>query len=364
MSSRALRRLAAEVADLRRQVKGLSTGQPLTGTVVAVNTAQGTVDVDLADQDIALGLPLHHSYTAPEVGHTVVLLGDTAPVVLGPPQPSSTNAQPAQVQNLTVTGSVGEVNIKFDANTDISVTDNRGYYEIHVDTSPNFDSGNLIDLHVAATHKTVGGLANATPYYVRVRAVNMYGDAGPWAATVQATTTLKVIADAISGTEIMDGGVWDSKLAAYPIGWNYGPSTLVQNGITCGTGWGRYRFLGVPNAGALVVACHEIPVADANGTVGHPIEVYAYPGTDDAIWGPASGFAYGHWQYLHAADGRRYSGDPAMFDIGGGDVQAAFHLWYGDGNVRTGAGLGEDPSIQVGINDYFRAFLVYESVHL
>lgn len=352
-----LARLVRELDRRLGSVEARLGSEGRTGTVVAVAPGGETVDVEIAaDVPVVVrAVPVDGAYAVPEVGHAVVMKGGIAPVAMAPVSPVPA-AMPPEVTGVAVMASVGALDIRWDAVNVTNMADNKGAYEIQVDTSIAFDSVELIDLVTAGTAKSISGLQTGTPYFVQVRAINYQGVAGPWSTIVPATPNVDALASRIGTTELRHYGVEDINLAQYVAGWPISLVNVAQpRANICQFAWCKYRQLG--GIGGLVVCTYQIAMgADmlATGTAGQRIEII---GTGPTLI-PDVGFVYGSWSLVDGSNSRRYTGTPQPNGHGDG-----FFLYYGDGAVRTTGYLGEDPSMSFGLNSYFNGFIIFEGAH-
>jgi hypothetical protein len=227
--------LARQLAALTDEVESIAAASPVEiATVTASNPAAGTVDLSFTGGGTLPAVPAVASY-APVVGHTVlVTLNGSQPVVAGvagsPPGASVT------VGGVTVTGAVGALLVEWTASTAPTMSGSRGMYQVQLDTAQTFDSQTgslpLEDRQVMATSILIGtGLDPSTIYYVRVRAIDTYGTAGPWTfpatgSPISVSGPTVIAPGSITTPMLAAGAVTADKIAA---------NTITSGQIAAGT---------------------------------------------------------------------------------------------------------------------------------
>lgn len=205
--------LIKKLHDIERRLDAAQGGLTI-GTVVAVPNPDGPGGISIAllsdVTNVIDNVPVLGNYI-PEVGHQVLVLNGLAPVAVATVAPVPA-AAPSKVIGLTVLAGVGDLVISWTASADPNVRWNRGHYEVQVDTSPTFASDNLQWIATAATGKTVSSLSNATPYFVRVRAINYLGAPGDWSDVVQGSPSVVTLNRAIGSDQIATAAIDDPRL--------------------------------------------------------------------------------------------------------------------------------------------------------
>lgn len=93
---------------------------------------------------------------------------------------------PAAVTGVSASGGLQTLTVFWTENTEIDVKNGAGTYEVQVDTANTFNTGNLKTVKTSATVLGFSNLTTNTTYYVRVRAIDSSGNAGPYSAIVSA----------------------------------------------------------------------------------------------------------------------------------------------------------------------------------
>lgn len=105
---------------------------------------------------------------------------------------------PGAVTNLTIVGGVKAIIPKWDKVSDLDVY----RYEVTVSESPSFTSP--IQVFAGGATTVVTGLTYGTTYYVRVRAIDQWGNVGTWSSTVSGTPVQVGTADIVTGSVTTD----------------------------------------------------------------------------------------------------------------------------------------------------------------
>jgi hypothetical protein len=233
------------------------------------------------------------------------------------------------------------------------VSDNKGAYEVQVDTSPLFDSIGLIDLVTAATAKSISGLATGTPYFVQVRAVNYQGVAGPWSTTLQATPDIDTLASRIGADELQDGSVVDTKFA--PLQWQVFNPKLHQGADAFDTFGGfNYRELGPDAAGlggGLFIATINVSRAGvATGTAGSRMTLDLPP-----VRGNKMGWVYGSGVFIDNTATR--TAVEFGLDDSGATADQDHMTWWVSGSTYNDD-YGANPNYASHSSDALRGFII------
>lgn len=112
----------------------------------------------------------------------------------------SDSSAPAQVAGVTLTPSQNAITASWTENSETDVKNGAGTYEVQIDTANTFNTANLKTYKTGANSITISGLATATTYYIRVRAVDASGNTGAYSVTASATTTTFPTATQSDGT--------------------------------------------------------------------------------------------------------------------------------------------------------------------
>lgn len=177
---------------------------------------------------------------------------------------------PAAVTGLSVGAGVRTLTATWNDNTDIDVRDGAGQYDLQIDTANTFNTPNLRGKRVGGTIASFGDLATTTLYYVRVRAVDASGNAGPWSGILNTTTqqvgntdlangavdTLKIADGAITNAKIGNAEITTAKVQELSAS-KLSAGTITAAQITLGSG-------GVFRAGRALAPFHYL-LLDENG---------------------------------------------------------------------------------------------------
>lgn len=358
---RLVNELMARMESVEKLV-GAATG--IQGEVVAVDALGTHVDVQLtADQTIVVpDVPVAGSYAVPEVGHQVIMMGDVTPVAHAPVAPVASAPPPAPT-GLTVVGGVSSIQAHWDPSPAASVADNKGQYELQLDTSQSFDSADMLSLNVAATAKNVVVAAGAVTWYVRVRALTYQNVPSAWSPTVAASTSLDALAGQIGNTEVRDYALDDAKMLQRPQGWPTWTPILNQGEVAnIASGQGRYRWLG--DQGGLLIVTFEFPAMTPAGTspgalwwigadLGPPVLFGGSPAGK-----PSGHLVYGAGYHYDASLGTANLFVPREFAAPG------VHIGNPDGiefAVHGGSRLGQNPAVDPQNGDELRGFFIAQT---
>ena len=179
---------------------------------------------------------------------------------------------PVQTTGLSAGAGVRTITATWDDNADLDVVNGQGQYDLQIDTVNTFNSVNLRGKRVGGTIASFADLPMQVPtlYYVRVRAVDTSGNAGPWSAIVSTTTqqagtndiangavdTLKIADAAITTVKIGDAQITSAKIIELTAS-KISAGTITAAAITLGSG-------GVLRAGRALSPFHYV-LLDENG---------------------------------------------------------------------------------------------------
>lgn len=139
---------------------------------------------------------------------------------------------PGQVTGLIVSAAFRTMTIRWTERTETDMIDNRGYYEVQIDTVNTFNSGNLRTVRVAGIITTFADLSTSTTYFVRVRAIDSSGNFGAYSSTASATTsqilnaadlaadvvtTVQLAPNAVESANIVDAAIITAKIASLAV---------------------------------------------------------------------------------------------------------------------------------------------------
>lgn len=127
-------------------------------------------------------------------------------------------ALPGASGGLVMGAGVKSITLTWSDSTDADVKNGQGEYDVQIDTSPTFNSGNLRGKRVGGSITAFTDVLSATLYYGRVRAVDSSGNVGPWTTpNVSATTGVAgssdIGVDAVGGVHIQDLAVDTAHIA-------------------------------------------------------------------------------------------------------------------------------------------------------
>lgn len=95
---------------------------------------------------------------------------------------------PALLTGLTMGRGATSIVMKVDPSADVDVANGRGLYQFQVDTVNTFSSGNLRSKKDSSFITAFSDVLVEAPWYGRVRAIDEFGNEGPWTAVVGPVT--------------------------------------------------------------------------------------------------------------------------------------------------------------------------------
>jgi len=123
---------------------------------------------------------------------------------------------PGKVTGLQLGAGFSSLTARWDEVDDIDVQHGNGTYEVEINTSLDFIHPDA--RRTSGTIVAFSDLSSGTEYFVRVRAVDWFGNVGPWSDTASQTTaaapTRDFVEDPITETEIDDDSISTPKLQA------------------------------------------------------------------------------------------------------------------------------------------------------
>lgn len=145
---------------------------------------------------------------------------------------AAANAAPAVPAGLSVTPSRDSLRIAWTMNTEPDMANGAGTYDVQVSTASDFSSG--LTYRTGANQIVVNALASATPFYVRVRAVDSGGAQSAYATSVTATTGAPISSFAYTTgltppTSPNTGDIWMDTSSGFEKQWSGSAWVLTGN---------------------------------------------------------------------------------------------------------------------------------------
>lgn len=200
-----------EVAELFHELEGrvdevANRATVRVATVLAVDPVNNLITYDLDGQPVEMSAQAGY---LPEVGQeaNIIMNAGVQPVVATPPAGTLVSTAPSQVEGVIVTPALLALLVEWAEVPDADVRNNRGWYEVQVGDASDFSGTNRTD-RTGATSWLATDLLEATDYWVRVRAIDQAGAAGPYSTVVGPTQV-----STIPPVEVADGSITTAKLA-------------------------------------------------------------------------------------------------------------------------------------------------------
>lgn len=146
---------------------------------------------------------------------------------------AATNTAPAASTGVTASAAYGTVIVSWTEATENDVKFGAGMYDVQLDTSTAFNTGNLRTLRTSATVASFSNVAAGT-WYTRVRAVDSLGLAGAWSGNVTVVQNDTVATNAYiasRGTDLVTNGT-----GLLGTNYNFSPFTFDKVDAPAGTG--------------------------------------------------------------------------------------------------------------------------------
>jgi hypothetical protein len=239
--------------------------------------------------------------------------------------PPDDHADPGTVTGLALTAGINSIFAKWDASPEADVKDGWGQYRVQLDNSSNTFPSPEVDKVVGGTFTSFTGLTTGTTYYVRVAAIDAYGNqSAAWSsvvstAPIQVTgpdiaansiTSAHIVANTIVAGDIAADTITGNELAAVAVevgkhiqSDNYDGTDVATGDATVGwraEGSGNAEFQNVRIRGDIVAETFSTQAAgdtawvragSAPGGGGDSSSIYWHAGSVPVanVWGVAGG---------------------------------------------------------------------------
>lgn len=131
--------------------------------------------------------------------------------------PPDDGADPSTVTGLTLTAGINSIFARWDASSDSDVENGWGQYRVQLDNTNNTFPSPEVDKVVGGTFTSFTGLTTGTTYYVRVKAVDAYGNESASWSTVQSTAPIQVTGPDIAANTITAANIFANTITAAEI---------------------------------------------------------------------------------------------------------------------------------------------------
>jgi hypothetical protein len=131
--------------------------------------------------------------------------------------PPDDGAAPGTVTGLALTAGINSIFAKWDASTATDVKDGWGTYRVQLDNTSNTFPSPEVDKVVGGTFTSFTGLVTGTTYYVRVAAIDAYGNQSASWSSVVSTAPIQVTGPDIAANTITAGNIFGNTITAAEI---------------------------------------------------------------------------------------------------------------------------------------------------